>query len=54
MIVRTVEIRNHIGLHAHPSYLLSMEAGKLNLISASGIRKKQQMQKKVSVSLHWE
>ena len=28
MIVRTVEIRNHIGLHAHPSYLLSMEAGK--------------------------
>lgn len=28
MIVRTIEIRNHVGLHAYPSYLLSAEAGK--------------------------
>ena len=27
MIVRTIEIRNHVGLHAYPSYLLSAEAG---------------------------
>ncbi|MCI8558535.1 MAG: HPr family phosphocarrier protein [Lachnospiraceae bacterium] len=28
MVVYKVEIRNHIGLHAHPSYLLAEEAEK--------------------------
>lgn len=28
MVAQTVKIRNHIGLHAHPSYLLAVEAVK--------------------------
>lgn len=28
MVIRKVKIRNHVGLHAHPSYLLAEEAEK--------------------------